>query len=86
MNKYEEGKQPCQAFKPKRDGNGYAEWDNVHCCYGPYDDSLPKHRCAATVSFCENCYSDHHACGWNTCPTERHEEDGSEHLHPKANR
>lgn len=54
------GRQPCQEFKPKRDGNGYGEWDNRHECY----------RCAGLVSFCENCTRDHHADGYETCRAE----------------
>ena len=51
------GKQPCQDFNPKRDGNGNAEWDNRHCCY--YCDGL--------VSFCETCCKDHHGNGYGIC-------------------
>ncbi len=77
MSAYTEGRQPCADFKPHRDGNGYAEWDNVHCCYGPYpkdpDDQFGSDQCNGTVSFCENCNSDHHAKGWDTCPQQQAE-------------
>ena len=71
---FTEGRQPCAAFKPQRDGNGYATWDNIHECFGPFDDS-GRERCGGSVSFCENCYSDHHSGGWNTCPQPKKESD-----------
>lgn len=58
MSKYEIGRQPCGQFVPKRDGNGYGEWDNVHQCVFCVD---------STVSFCESCCKDHHADGYETC-------------------
>ena len=58
--KYTTGKQPCGEFKPQRDGNGYAEWDNEHQCY----------RCGGVVSFCMTCTKDHHAAGYETCTPE----------------
>ena len=65
--KFTKGKQPCANFKPQREGNGYATWDNLHECFGPFDDSK-RERCGGTVSFCENCLYDHHSNGWDTCP------------------
>lgn len=58
LGKYETGQQPCRNFKAHREGNGYAEWDNVHCCIYCKDN---------TVSWCENCHKDHHAGGYDTC-------------------
>ena len=53
---YETGKQPCNKFKPADDlftGSG-----NVHECY----------QCeTGRVSFCENCCTDHHTNGYETC-------------------
>ena len=57
MPNYEIGRQPCQNFKPMRDGNGHATWDNQHDCL----------HCEGTVSFCETCSRDHHANGYDTC-------------------
>ena len=56
---YRIGRQPCQGFKAKREANAYAEWNNVHECF------LGDGNC--TVSFCENCHSDHHSNGYETC-------------------
>lgn len=69
MSKFEEGRQPCANFKPQRDGNGYAEWDNLHECFGPFNGTrTAEHCCNGMVSFCENCHRDHHTYGWDTCP------------------
>lgn len=71
MSKYEVGQQPCQNFKPHRDGNGYAEWDNAHeCifCAVAYEN--------VTVSFCETCCKDHHANGYETCKRTQKRRDG----------
>lgn len=54
---YAVGKQPCQSLNRKTDGNPHAVWLNVHQCY----------RCNGTVSFCENCYRDHHYNGYESC-------------------
>ncbi len=71
--KFTEGRQPCNDFTPQREGNGYATWDNVHKCYGPFDDSN-RPQCGGTVSFCENCVSDHHSHGWDKCPEQQESE------------
>lgn len=55
--KFTVGQQPCDNYMPKIDGNEYAMWDNEHECY----------KCDGTVSFCENCFWDHHANGYETC-------------------
>jgi len=54
---FEIGRQPCGNFKPQLDSNGNAMWDNRHECY----------KCGGLVSFCLNCYKDHHAYGYETC-------------------
>jgi hypothetical protein len=64
---FETGKQPCAAFYPRDDGFGMG---NLHDCYGPYDAQghVPgAPYCGSKVSLCENCLSDHHAGGWQTC-------------------
>ncbi len=53
------GKQPCQNFNPQIEANEHAVWENRHQCY----------RCGGTVSFCENCYYDHHEKGYEACFT-----------------
>ena len=68
--KYIVGRQPCTEFEAQREGNGFAEWDNVHECFGPFCDS-ERPRCGGTVSFCTNCYSDHHSDGWDACLNQR---------------
>ena len=57
-NKYTVGRQPCDNYKAQKDGNAYNIWDNVHECF--IGDGC-------TVSFCENCYSDHHSNGYESC-------------------
>lgn len=66
---YTKGRQPCDAFDPRMDGNQYATWANVHECFGPYDERgrNPDAPCPGKVSFCEACHSDHHTGGWDTC-------------------
>lgn len=54
---YTTGRQPCHDFKPRRENNGYGEWDNEHQC--PI--------CRGLRSFCENCSADHHFGGWSDC-------------------
>lgn len=60
------GEQPCHAFKPNKDGNQYATWDNRHECY----------KCRGLVSWCENCHKDHHADGYETCNRDKEAENG----------
>ena len=57
---YTVGKQPCDNFKPQMEANEYAMWENLHQCY----------RCGGEVSFCLNCYKDHHKNGYETCKPE----------------
>lgn len=58
VHDWEVGKQPCKNFKPQMDGNEHATWANIHECY----------RCkVGKVSFCENCYRDHHFGGYEKC-------------------
>ena len=71
-SRYTIGLQPCADFEPQRESNGSAEWDNTHECFAPFDDSK-RPRCGGTVSFCVNCYSDHHIDGHETCPQPRKE-------------
>jgi len=72
VNKFSVGRQPCQNFKAQRESNGYGSWNNVHECYGPWgDERAHEERCSGTVSFCDNCKSDHHSDGYDTCPQPR---------------
>lgn len=64
MGKFEEGRQPCDNYKPHMDGNEFATWENVHECYCPFDGS---HSCDGEVSSCEHCRQDHHSGGYETC-------------------
>jgi len=66
-DKYTVGVQPCSNFMPRQD----MYRDNIYECFGPYDNkpSNVQNPCRQTVSFCENCYSDHHVNGWETCGT-----------------
>lgn len=52
------GRQPCADFKPQREANEHAVWDNRHECYK---------GCGLEVSFCETCHYDHHENGYDTC-------------------
>jgi hypothetical protein len=69
MNQFSIGEQPCKEYKGQIECNGYAEWTNEHACFGfrQHKDGAP---CNSTVSFCENCYYDHHANGYDTCGKE----------------
>ncbi len=60
MTKYEVGQQPCKNFKQKMTG----EFGNVHECYCGHSIG---NDCGKTVSFCENCNSDHHEGGYESC-------------------
>ncbi len=60
MIKYEVGQQPCKNFKQKMTG----EFGNVHECYCGHSIG---NGCDKTVSFCENCFTDHHEGGYETC-------------------
>ena len=51
------GQQPCQNFKPDKDGHKFVTWDNRHECY----------KCGSEVSFCLNCMWDHHLNGYESC-------------------
>ena len=68
MTGYSEGRQPCEDFRPQRDGNAFATWDNVHECFGPYPVVDGVERCSGAVSFCSGCTRDHHLGGWDKCP------------------
>jgi hypothetical protein len=58
QDEYAVGQQPCQELRRKRGDIAAApELPNVHQCY----------RCGGRVSFCENCYRDHHENGYETC-------------------
>lgn len=61
---FELGQQPCGNFTPRMGYYGH----NEHECFafGPRKKD-PEAECRATVSFCENCHSDHHAFGYENC-------------------
>lgn len=61
---FKSGQQPCDNYTPKMDGNGYAEWENVHECYCGHSKGK---NCEGLVSFCLNCHSDHHSNGYQSC-------------------
>lgn len=65
---FDKGKQPCEDFNPKKD-----DWHmtNIHECYGPLKDGKMQKNCQWTVSFCQNCYTDHHENGYETCGKEK---------------
>lgn len=54
-----EGKQPCQNFKEESGYFGVIE----HDCYCKKNGTL----CEGTVSFCNNCFRDHHKGGYEKC-------------------
>lgn len=62
---FQKGWQPCDNYKPAKDGNEYGSWDDIHECY--------QKGCNLTVSFCLTCNKDHHAGGYETCTCECHE-------------
>ncbi len=56
MSRTETECQPCDDFKEHDDGMGM--FGNRHSCVW----------CGSgTVSFCDNCASDHHVGGWQSC-------------------
>lgn len=61
MNK---GKQPCDNYRGQLEANMHAMWVNVHECFCKDKEG---NYCPSTVSFCENCKSDHHNDGFETC-------------------
>ena len=64
MADFNVGQQPCDKYDPQMESNGYAIWENVHECF--CGRSVGKH-CEKMVSFCENCYQDHHEGGHEAC-------------------
>lgn len=62
---FKAGTQPCQQYTPQKDYYGFP---NIHDCYGPFD-GRPR-GCTGKVSFCLNCYCDHHSGGKETCGVE----------------
>ena len=54
--------QPCDNFTPTETMYGR----NEHECFAPFDRDI-GHPCGGVVSFCENCHSDHHKGGYETC-------------------
>lgn len=64
MANYTIGQQPCNNYIPQMEANEYATWANVHDCYCGHSKGK---RCEGTVSFCENCNSDHHSNGYESC-------------------
>lgn len=67
------GRQPCGDFKPGRECNEHATWDNRHECFGPFD-GRPR-GCDLEVSWCDTCSKDHHENGYEACGTRRPKED-----------
>jgi hypothetical protein len=63
MTDFTVGEQPCQDYKPGLGIHGFA---NVHECFGPFDGRMPR-VCYGRVSNCENCHTDHHSGGYETC-------------------
>ena len=60
---FNEGKQPCKSFTPQEEGHfGGAQ---IHTCYG--FSVHDKRTCYSAVSFCKNCFTDHHMDGYETC-------------------
>ena len=57
MNRFKIGQQPCNNFIPQLEENEFGIWENRHQCY----------RCGGIVSFCVNCYRDHHDGGYENC-------------------
>lgn len=55
MDKFTEGKQPCQNMK--RGEGSVPGVLNLHQC--PI--------CEGERTWCENCHTDHHEHGWETC-------------------
>lgn len=55
------GEQPCGNFKGKPTYYGVS----IHECYAK---DLSGNYCAGKVSFCENCSTDHHSNGYESCP------------------
>ena len=51
------GEQPCNNFQQQQEANAHAQWGNEHQCY----------KCGGIVSFCNNCHTDHHKNGYETC-------------------
>lgn len=75
MSPYARGRQPCANYSPQEaDIPGARGMANVHECFGPYDGRPGGDGCAGTVSFCLTCHCDHHAGGWETCPTPKPKE------------
>lgn len=57
---YKEGQQPCDNFIPSEIGRLPSGGMSTHCCP----------RCLSEYGvriFCDNCKSDHHKNGWETC-------------------
>lgn len=54
---YEKGEQPCENFSSKNESPYFS--GNEHQCYKCKDDTC--------VSYCENCHTDHHENGYETC-------------------
>jgi len=60
---YSIGDQPCDNFTPVAGYYGHPE----HECFAVRRHTDPGATCDATVSFCINCHSDHHAWGYENC-------------------
>jgi hypothetical protein len=61
-DKFETGRQPCEAFNPQQDSSSGVRFSNRHVCY---------RGCGKLVSFCLNCCHDHHEDGFDSCQAVR---------------
>jgi len=64
QGRFSKGWQPCKDFKGRMEANAHAVWENRHECFGK--DRNGKY-CDKLVSYCENCSTDHHENGYETC-------------------
>ena len=83
-DKSEQQCQPCDNFRPESDYlYGYRE----HDCYSEISGTVGE-RCCSLVSFCENCHTDHHKHGYNSCKGFWHNGSGAQPLcrqaHPEC--
>lgn len=62
--KFEIGRQPCENFKRENTGDlDYSEHSCMCKRRGEYCSNITD----STVSFCENCHTDHHSFGYESC-------------------
>jgi len=70
-NRYTQGQQPCQNLK--RGEGSFPGVANVHQCP----------TCWGNRTWCENCCSDHHDAGWETCKPDAYK-DAEDDMPPFA--